>query len=360
VHRFLPFLLTLLVGAYLQGCGASGKKRGHMSDLPVRRMIEPARPETTPVAAPDMPVERVPGVMTPRVGESAAQERSDWLPLDYWASSEGIGDLKRLSTNQFHLVTHWGVFGLAAQARYAVFNGWKFYLGYPLRLTNGAPYIHRLDAENNLRPLVGSYHPLPAPNRTICVDPGHGGPNKGTKSVLGEFYEKTYSLDWARRLKPLLERKGWRVVLTRDADREMSIDERVAVADQAGADLFISLHFNSAGRGARGLETYCTTPRGMPSTLTRGYSDPMRIILPNNPFNALNMHLAARVHSALIRHVRMEDRGVRRARFMSVIAKQNRPAILVEGGYLSDPMEARLIATAKYRQQLAEAVARAF
>ena len=129
------------------------------------------------------------------------------------------------------------------------------------------------------------------------------------------------------------------------------------IADQNRADLFVSLHFNASNPSAKGLETYCTTPVGMPSTLIRGYSDPMGSTLPNNVFDFQNMHLAARVHDSLLRYAGMEDRGIRRARFMSVIVNQNRPAILIEGGYLSDPTEARLIASAQYRQRLAEAVA---
>ena len=296
----------------------------------------------------------------PRPSAPVINPQSDWIPLNYWASSQVVGSLQRVSTNQYHLATHWGTFGLAPNARYAIFNGWKIYLGYPLRQTNGVPYIHRLDAERNLRPVVGYYNPLPQRRKTVCIDAGHGGAKGGTKSVLGKFYEKSYSLDWALRLRPLLERKGWRVILTRTDDRDLTIDQRVAIADKHQADLFVSLHFNSAGKGASGLETYCTTPRGMPSTLKRGYSDPMRLILPNNAHDLVNVHLAAKVHSALIQHVGMEDRGVRRARFMSVIAKQKRPAVLIEGGFVSDLKEARLIATSSYRQKLAEAVAKAF
>lgn len=378
MQRFLPILLVL--SAYLQGCGSSQWEHGNFAEPLVdrldqanearirrgsisadpadRRAMEEMRMRRT--WSPPAYVKVTPQPTVSRSGYGKQAKTADWLPLADWASSQGIGVLKRVSTNQYHLVTHWGVFGLATKARYAVFNGWQFYLGYPLRQTNGIPFIHRLDAENNLRPLVDSYRPLPQRTKTICIDPGHGGDNNGTKSVLGDYFEKDYSLDWARRLRPLLERKGWRVVMTRTGDKALSIDERVAVADRFSADLFISLHFNSAGPGAKGLETYCTTPRGMPSTLTRGYSDPMRVILPNNPYNPVNMHLAAKVHNALIRNVKMEDRGIRRARFMSVIAKQKRPAILIEGGYLSDPKEARLIGSAKYRQQLAEALAKAF
>lgn len=366
---FLILLLPAIL--WLQACQSSRPARSIRQLPPERKTLPRGEIRTAPSydphrQAPSGNTTSRMGTMTVRPGAKpvpsapVATGKSDWLPLNHWASSQGVGGLKRISTNQYHLVTHWGVFGLAPKARYAIFNGWRFYLGYPLRQTNGIPYIHRLDAERNLRPLVGSYNPLPQRAKTICVDPGHGGPKSGTKSVLGNYYEKTYALDWALRLRPLLERKGWRVILTRTDDRDLTINQRVAIADKARADLFLSLHFNSAGKGARGLETYCTTPRGMPSTLKRGYSDPMRMILPNNAHDVVNIHLAAKVHSALLKHVGMEDRGVRRARFMSVVAKQKRPAVLIEGGYLSDLKEARLIASSKYRQKLAEAVAMAF
>jgi N-acetylmuramoyl-L-alanine amidase len=97
----------------------------------------------------------------------------------------------------------------------------------------------------------------------------------------------------------------------------------------------------------------------MPSTLTRGFADPWSEQLPNNAFDAQNLQLAVRVHSAILRAVGMEDRGVRRSRFDTVLRGQNRPAILIEGGYLSNPAEAKLIESAEYRQKLAKAVAEA-
>jgi N-acetylmuramoyl-L-alanine amidase len=126
--------------------------------------------------------------------------------------------------------------------------------------------------------------------------------------------------------------------------------------------LFISLHFNSTpdrGKKIGGLETYCITPTGMPSTLTRGFTDPWSEHLPNNAFDAQNLQLAVRVHSALLRATGIEDRGVRHSRFETVLRGQNCPAILVEGGYLSNPREAAQIESAEYRQKLAEAVAAA-
>jgi N-acetylmuramoyl-L-alanine amidase len=95
----------------------------------------------------------------------------------------------------------------------------------------------------------------------------------------------------------------------------------------------------------------------MPSSLTRGFEDDSRLTFPNNYFDAQNLQLACSVHRELLRVNGNHDRGVRRARFPGVLRGQQRPAILIEGGYLSNPREARLIFEASYRQKLAEAVA---
>jgi N-acetylmuramoyl-L-alanine amidase len=79
--------------------------------------------------------------------------------------------------------------------------------------------------------------------------------------------------------------------------------------------------------------------------------------LPNNAFDAQNLQLAVRVHSTVLRATGIEDRGVRHSRFETVLRGQNCPAILIEGGYLSNPREAAQIESAEYRQKLAEAVA---
>ena len=139
----------------------------------------------------------------------------------------------------------------------------------------------------------------------------------------------------------------------------MSLTERVKFADKVNASLFISLHLNAASRPVRGLETYCIAPVGMPSHYTRGNPDPVSSKLPNNPWDAASFQLAARVHNQMLLKCRMTDRGVRRVRFMAVIKGQKRPAILVEGGYLSNPTEAQKIDQKAYRQKLAEGIAAA-
>jgi N-acetylmuramoyl-L-alanine amidase len=97
----------------------------------------------------------------------------------------------------------------------------------------------------------------------------------------------------------------------------------------------------------------------MPSSITRGYSDDPRLVLPNNAFDGENLRYAVRLHRSLLQVNGHNDRGVRHARFLDVLAGQHRPAVLLEAGYLSNPEEARKVADGAYRQKLAEAVAKA-
>jgi N-acetylmuramoyl-L-alanine amidase len=193
------------------------------------------------------------------------------------------------------------------------------------------------------------------------IDPGHGGEDSGTRTFSGNRFEKEYTLDWAKRLGSLLASNGWQVWLTRTNDVDIALSNRVLFAEARKADLFLSLHFNSSSpdHAQSGLETYCLTPCGMRSTVTRSFSDDSSLSFTNNLFDSQNLVLAYRVHRALLQASGTQDRGVRRARFPGVLRNQQRPAILVEGGYLSNPREAERIADPAYRQKLAEGVARA-
>jgi N-acetylmuramoyl-L-alanine amidase len=243
----------------------------------------------------------------------------------------------------------------------AYWEGMDIRLGYAPQLIDGQMFVHYLDVAKTIAPLLNAA-PLCClrSNSIIVIDPGHGGENAGTKSVLGSHYEKEFTLDWGRRLQSLLVAKGWQVYLTRNVDSDLALSNRVAFAQAHQAGLFISLHFNSAApdEGEAGLETYILTPAGMPSTVTRGFSDNSGQSFPNNEFDAQNLEFAARIHREILAVNGHRDRGVRRARFLGVLRNQQRPAILIEGGYLSNPAEARLIATPAFRQKLAEAVAK--
>jgi N-acetylmuramoyl-L-alanine amidase len=345
--------------------GATGSARTQAQYVPAQpRVTAPApiyvqpSPQARPPVTPPPVTQPHSTVPAPAPLQPAA--RPQWISLQTWAAQMGLSAPVRVSQTAFQVRSATGgTFQLAVGTRSAIWNNCKFHLGFAPTATNGVPFIHSLDAEKNLGPLLQVNRPVPRGRGVIVIDPGHGGPEVGTKSVFGAHFEKEWTLDWAKRLKPLLEQRGWRVVLTRTTDRGVELPERVLIAEQQQADLFISLHLNSAGPGAAGLETFCLTPAGMTSTLTRNYADPVNVALPGNTRDYENMHLAMRVHRSLLQNVGMPDRGVQRARFMAVLKTQQRPAILVEGGYLSDRNEARQLATPEYRQKLAVAVAKA-
>jgi N-acetylmuramoyl-L-alanine amidase len=332
---------------------------GNWSDVPP--LTEPPSFVAPVVPAPPA-LTKEPSVSPPVLHTNAPVDL--WVPLRRWAAETGAGTVRCVApppSPAFALVNTNGDFVFRVHTRVANWNGLDLQLGFAPQWTNGQIYVHSLDLRKNVDPLINpSLRPV-ASHRIIVLDPGHGGISAGTPSVLGRGHEKDYTLDWAFRLSELLAAQGWQVFLTRTNDCGISLSNRVAFAEAHRADLFLSLHFNSAApdRTQAGLETYCLTPRGMPSNLLRTAEDDASLSFINNQFDAANLQLAAQLHRSLLRINGQHDRGVRHARFLGVLRGQNRPAVLIEGGYLSNPYEARRIADPAYRQLLAQAVAEA-
>jgi N-acetylmuramoyl-L-alanine amidase len=189
----------------------------------------------------------------------------------------------------------------------------------------------------------------------VIIDPGHGGKDPGATNVLGT--EATYNLALANRVKALLEKSGFKVVLTRKSDQYLSLQERVeaanAVKDEA---LFISLHFNSGGRDARGIETFTLSPPGVAHYGSNVKSSDAQV-RRGNEHDSANIALATAIHGSILRRLGTNtfDRGIKRARF-SVLSGVSHPAILFEGGFMSHPTEARMIANEKYQVALANGI----
>ena len=287
-----------------------------------------------------------------------------WTALNRWTADQKLAAprlLTKTPLTTYQISSDQGVMFLALGSHEAAWNGMEIHLGFEPQLIDGQVFLHGLDLQKILEPLLCAPPLAFGTNRIVVIDPGHGGLNSGTHSVVDGRFEKEFTLDWARRLAPLLATNGWQVFLTRTNDTDSSLSNRVAFAEAHHADLFISLHFNSGAPDIReaGLETYCLTPAGMPSTLTRGFADPWSENLPNNLYDAQNLQLAIRLHNALLHASGEEDRGVRHARFLGVLRGQRRPAVLIEAGYLSNPQEAKRIEELEFRQKLAEAVAAA-
>jgi N-acetylmuramoyl-L-alanine amidase len=288
------------------------------------------------------------------------------IPLNAWARLCGFTDLRVVpDANPYtvELVGPQGNLTLVLGHRFAKWNGINFGIGFGPAVRENQMVVHSLDVLKNFYPLSVGAFTIPKTTRILVLDPGHGGSDPGSLGPT-KIYEKELTLDWARRIEKLLAGTSWKVVLTRTQDRELSLLERVSIADAENADLFISLHFNSLANtgGARdesGIETFCLTPAGSPSNITRGFEDDPRRVYPNNEFDSENILLATRLQESLVKTSGRKDRGVRRARFMTVIREQKRPAVLVEGGFLSSATEANLILDPAYRQQMAVAVCNA-
>jgi N-acetylmuramoyl-L-alanine amidase len=287
-----------------------------------------------------------------------------WTSLDRWAAANKLAAPRRIQNSPvagYAVKSARGTLILEIGSREATWHGLNMHLGFAPEIIDDQVFIYGLDLQKNLEPLLLGEPLAFGTNRVLVLDPGHGGMNVGTHSLVNGRFEKEFTLDWARRIQTRLATNGWTVFLTRTNDSDLALSNRVAFAEAHHADLFISLHFNSAAPDTKqnGLETYCLTPSGMPSTLTRGYSDLWSDYFPNNNFDEANLKLAVQLHAALLRASGEEDRGVRRARFMGVLLGQKRPAVLIEGGYLSNPRESEKIESTAFREKLAEAVANA-
>lgn len=241
----------------------------------------------------------------------------------------------------------------------AYIDGVHYVLSFPIESGDHDWLVSRMDVIKLFEPIfrpgdVADRHPI----RGVVIDPGHGGSDNGAGSRFGN--EKTYTLDTAYRLDAILRNAGFKTVLTRRTDVFVDLYERAHIASLYPDYAFVSIHYNSAIEEAYGLETYCLSPRGAASTSSRYLTRGDIQKLPGNDYDTQNILLASCVHSEIIKlnpGDATADRGVKRARF--VVIKQNvLPAILVEGGFVSNHMEAARVNRPDYRQALAQAIAR--
>lgn len=166
----------------------------------------------------------------------------------------------------------------------------------------------------------------------IVVDAGHGGKDQGTCS--GDILEKDINLAVAEKLAKKLKKGGARVLLTRDEDVKIELNDRAAIANEAEADIFVSIHCNyyEKDTGIKGLECY--------------YQESSED----------GRELAERVTEAFANEDRVVVRGTKTAGYR-VLLKTQMPAILVELGYMSNPSECEKLADEDYQELLAEKIA---
>lgn len=216
---------------------------------------------------------------------------------------------------------------------------------------------------------------LPLAVRRVILDPGHGGQHQGTADENAVLLEKDITLDIARRLRQRLEAAAFEVVMTRDGDDTLDLDERGDRANAERGDLFVSIHVNWFELPeVRGVETYYLGPTDDPQVRRLAARENQDSGMPMGEFrDALervwagvrseeSRHLARAVQRELLKSARTinpeaRDRGVKSAPF-AVLIRTEMPAILAEVSCLSNSEEASLLAESSYRDYLADALFR--
>jgi N-acetylmuramoyl-L-alanine amidase len=187
---------------------------------------------------------------------------------------------------------------------------------------------------------------------TIVVDAGHGGRDAGARA--NGLVEKDLTLDVALRIEKLLAARGFPTVMTRRDDSYLSLPERAGIANEIDRSVFVSIHFNkSTNTEASGIETFFATEKLVPEpewTFAGFFAKRHADDMPDRGEN-----LAAYVQNALLNRTAASDRGIK-SRAFYVVRNTRSPAILVEGGFLSNPFEAQLISNPAYRDRLAAAI----
>jgi N-acetylmuramoyl-L-alanine amidase len=241
-------------------------------------------------------------------------------------------------------------------SREAMINGARSWLCFPVIEQGGNFLVSRTDLAKTIEPLVRP-HRLPNVGKvqTVVLDPGHGGYDKG--QVCRNGCEKDFALDVARKLRPILQAKGLRVIMTREGDYFVPLEVRAKIANSARNSIFVSIHFNGTNDdpNATGFEIFSFTPRGAPSTSDMNVTASAVNMQPGSSTDAESLALSACIYHSLLGHIPEYDRGIKRARF-AVLRLTKVPAVLIEGGFLTDHGESKLISSKDWRGKLAAAI----
>lgn len=281
----------------------------------------------------------------------------DYLSVDNVAQFYGFAGPIEIVNHSIRLDNGKNQLEVTLDSREAIVNGVRNWLCFPVIERDGKYLVSRIDLAKTIEPQLRP-HMIKnlAKLTTVVIDPGHGGPETGAASSYGR--EKDFTLAVAKELKPLLEAKGLKVVLTRDKDELVPLPERARIANSTRDSIFVSIHFNATdyNSSATGFEIYSLTPRGAPSTQDVSMEERFANIQVGSPVDAQSLILSTAVYHAMLGYLPEYDRGVKRARF-AVLRLTGIPAILVEGGFLSERQESREIATPQWRKRLAESIA---
>lgn len=179
----------------------------------------------------------------------------------------------------------------------------------------------------------------PLNSATIVIDAGHGGTDRGTRANAPFCEEKRICLQTSRLVKKYLDQLGYRVIMTRMTDVFIPLPRRVEIADQARASLFVSIHYNSAPvPSAKGIEIFYSESK----------AEKVR--------TAASKKLAQSILSRVIQRTSAQSRGVKKRDFF-VIRETSMPAVLIEGGFISNQEERENLKDHLYIDKIARGIA---
>lgn len=188
--------------------------------------------------------------------------------------------------------------------------------------------------------------------KVIFLDPGHGGKDPGAQ-YLG-LKEKDLTLQVSQQLKTKLESLGYTVIMSRSTDVFVDfVTERSRMSNETNADMFISIHFNATGHGLDsgedGIQTYMYQPTGnIPSVINKKWHDnPTRL--------KYSYKLGSYIHQSVLSTTQAKDAGLL-AKSFAVLRETNKPAVLLELGYMDDSKESQKIRTKEYQQKLVDGI----
>jgi N-acetylmuramoyl-L-alanine amidase len=194
----------------------------------------------------------------------------------------------------------------------------------------------------------------PGPFAVVVLDPGHGGQDSG--AMCGGLLEKDLTLDVARRIDRLLDSEGIATLMTRLGDTYVSLADRAAFANRVRNCIFVSIHFNEDNKPVTsGVETYYAAHQITAGSFPVSWFPFLWRPLSDAP-NPQSQSLAGFIQEALVARTRAMDRGTQARQFF-VIANVTAPAVLIEGGFLTNKEDISKLASDDYRDQIAAAVA---
>ena len=209
----------------------------------------------------------------------------------------------------------------------------------PVRL----PHKHACRPAKQARTFSLVKPPLLVQDCLILIDPGHGGHDVGTQSISKPRYqEKSFNLTTAHFVKRYLQRLGYRVLMTREEDKFVSLEKRAQFANDQKPTLFVSIHYNSAPSAeAQGVEVFFY--------LSKDPSQKERLLQSKRLAHAVLKHVVACTHA--------KSRGVKQADY-AVIRQTTMPAILIEGGFVTNQEELQHLKDPTYLRRIAWGIVR--